>query len=70
MDLIKEITSRECEMEKHMKQFTLERYLKRQRVLLHGYEERKFKFIPKVNLNVTGLLFKFFYNTIKLFAIF
>ncbi|CAH1153563.1 unnamed protein product [Phaedon cochleariae] len=41
---IKEIVSRD----KYMNEFTLRRFLKRQRVVLHGYDERNFKFIPKI----------------------
>uniref|UniRef100_A0AAR5P150 Protein tyrosine phosphatase domain-containing protein 1 n=1 Tax=Dendroctonus ponderosae TaxID=77166 RepID=A0AAR5P150_DENPD len=34
--------------DKYMNEFTLNRYLKRQRVVLHGYEERNFKYLPKI----------------------
>ncbi|KYB29622.1 protein tyrosine phosphatase domain-containing protein 1 isoform X1 [Tribolium castaneum] len=33
---------------KYMSEFSLVRFLHRQRVILHGYEERTFKFIPKI----------------------
>ncbi|KAF2883896.1 hypothetical protein ILUMI_22281 [Ignelater luminosus] len=34
--------------EKYMTEFTLQRFLKRQRIILHGYEERNFKYLPKI----------------------
>ncbi|KAJ8985848.1 hypothetical protein NQ317_006219 [Molorchus minor] len=34
--------------DKYMNEFNLHRFLRRQRVILHGYEERNFKYIPKI----------------------
>ncbi|XP_050313469.1 protein tyrosine phosphatase domain-containing protein 1-like [Anthonomus grandis grandis] len=34
--------------DKHMTAFTLRKYLKRQRIVLHGYEARRFKDLPKI----------------------
>lgn len=34
--------------DKYMNEFTLHRFLKRQKVVLHGYDERNFKYLPKV----------------------
>ncbi|XP_056645749.1 uncharacterized protein LOC130450997 [Diorhabda sublineata] len=34
--------------DKYMNEFTLHRFLRRQRVVLHGYDERNFKYIPKI----------------------
>ncbi|XP_060536951.1 protein tyrosine phosphatase domain-containing protein 1-like [Cylas formicarius] len=34
--------------DKHMNEFNLHKFLKRQRVVLHGYEERNFKYLPKI----------------------
>ncbi|CAH1103557.1 unnamed protein product [Psylliodes chrysocephalus] len=34
--------------DKYMNKFTLHRFLRRQKVVLHGYDERNFKFIPKI----------------------
>ncbi|XP_072402331.1 uncharacterized protein [Diabrotica undecimpunctata] len=34
--------------DKHMNEFTLHRFLRRQKIVLHGYDERNFKFIPKI----------------------
>ncbi|KAJ8955324.1 hypothetical protein NQ318_003417 [Aromia moschata] len=34
--------------DKYMHECTLHRFLKRQRIVLHGYEERNFKYIPKI----------------------
>lgn len=31
-----------------MHEFTLHRFLRRQKVALHGYEERNFKYLPKI----------------------
>ncbi|CAH1377967.1 hypothetical protein MTP99_019350 [Tenebrio molitor] len=33
---------------KYMSDFTLPRFLRRQKVILHGYEERNFKYLPKI----------------------
>lgn len=32
-----------------MSEFTLSRFLKRQKNYLHGYDERNYKYIPKVS---------------------
>uniref|UniRef100_A0A6P7GF31 Protein tyrosine phosphatase domain-containing protein 1-like n=1 Tax=Diabrotica virgifera virgifera TaxID=50390 RepID=A0A6P7GF31_DIAVI len=34
--------------DKHMNEFTLHRFLRRQKIVLHGYDERNFKLIPKI----------------------
>ncbi|KAL1493369.1 hypothetical protein ABEB36_011435 [Hypothenemus hampei] len=34
--------------DKFMNAFSLQRFLKRQKVVLHGYEERNFKYLPKI----------------------
>ncbi|KAF5283050.1 hypothetical protein FQR65_LT14111 [Abscondita terminalis] len=34
--------------DKYMAEFTLKKFLKRQRIVLHGYEERNFKYLPKI----------------------
>ncbi|KRT79832.1 hypothetical protein AMK59_6786, partial [Oryctes borbonicus] len=39
---------RDNDREKYMAPFTLSRYLRRQKVMLHGYDERIFKFLPKI----------------------
>lgn len=31
-----------------MSEFTLQRFLRRQKIYLHGYDERNYKYIPKV----------------------
>lgn len=36
--------------DKYMNEFTLHRYLRRQKIVLHGYDERNFKYIPKVSV--------------------
>lgn len=33
---------------KYMKEFTLKRFLRRQKIILHGYEERNFRYVPKI----------------------
>lgn len=35
-----------------MAPFTLTRYLRRQKVMLHGYDERVFKSLPKVRADL------------------
>ncbi|XP_066155411.1 protein tyrosine phosphatase domain-containing protein 1-like isoform X2 [Euwallacea fornicatus] len=34
--------------DKYMNEFTLHRFLRRQKIFLHGYEERNFKYLPKI----------------------
>ncbi|XP_065166174.1 protein tyrosine phosphatase domain-containing protein 1-like isoform X2 [Atheta coriaria] len=34
--------------DKHMHEFTLQRFIKRQKIALHGYEERNYKYLPKI----------------------
>lgn len=36
--------------DKYMVEFTLKKFLKKQRCTLHGYEERNFKYLPKVHM--------------------
>ncbi|KAK5639261.1 hypothetical protein RI129_011753 [Pyrocoelia pectoralis] len=37
-----------CSKSKYMVPFTLKKFLRRQRITLHGYDERNFKYIPKI----------------------
>ncbi|XP_022915218.2 protein tyrosine phosphatase domain-containing protein 1-like [Onthophagus taurus] len=39
---------KECEKEKYMAPFNLARFLRRQKVLFHGYDERMYKYFPKI----------------------
>ncbi|CAH1121425.1 unnamed protein product [Ceutorhynchus assimilis] len=44
--------------DKYMNEFTLHRYLRRQKVVLHGYEERNFKYLPKIVYNICERILK------------
>jgi len=38
-----------CYRETNAREFTLQQFLNRQQHVLHGYEARKLKYVPKVN---------------------
>lgn len=63
------ILNREFVKDKKQTEFSLTQYLNRQKFMLHGYEARTLKFIPKVSFSLTPITFVFLTSFMALMVV-
>jgi hypothetical protein len=63
------IFNREFVKDKKHTEFSLTQYLNRQKFMLHGYEARTLKFIPKVSFSLTPIITVFLSSSMVLMVV-